>query len=684
MASPRVFFIDFWRAQEQRNSAFRLGSRLAIVFICHFTAGELGLAVPFTSSNVSPVWPAAGVAVAAVLIWGVEVAPAIATAAFLLNFLHAIPFLPALGMGIANMSSALLAGYLLARLFDFKPSLASLKDVLRFVLISALVAPTVAAFLGLASLSLAHKSAWSGFAAAWRIWWIGDAMGVLVVAPLLLAWRDLTQRCRGWGLFELSVLSLFVLASSCLVFGPWVAFRDDVLAFVVFPFVIWAAIRFRVAGAAISSVLLSAVAVWGTAHGFGPFVNHSALRNAELLQMYIAVTALTGLILSAVINEREQIAKADALKEKLLIGVEAEKEALEAKVFERTRQLEEKTAKLSQQARLLDLANDGIFVRDAVGNISYWNEGAERLYGWTAEETLGRSTHELLKTEFPIDLKVIQASDRWSGELKHCCKDGSQITVESRWTKVRDADGRVLGWLEVNTDISARKQAEEAARSLAGRILTLQDDEHRKIARELHDSLGQYLAALKMSLDLISRKNSNLPLLVAECSEIVEKCLSETRTISHLLHPPLLDEAGFSSAARWYVDGFAKRSGVQVNLHLPPQCPRMHKDIEVALFRALQEGLTNIHKHSGATSVEIRLSQQDEMVRLNIQDNGCGMPKPRLGTVKGGNRKFGVGIAGMRERVRELGGSLQIRSDATGTTLIVTLPFSGSHPEQAG
>jgi hypothetical protein len=122
-----------------------------------------------------------------------------------------------------------------------------------------------------------------------------------------------------------------------------------VLAFVVFPFVIWAAIRFRVAGAAISSVLLTGVAVWGTAHGFGPFVNHSALRNAELLQMYIAVTTLTGLILAAVMNEREQIAKADALKEKLLIGAEAEKEALESKVFERTRQLEEKTAKLSQQ-----------------------------------------------------------------------------------------------------------------------------------------------------------------------------------------------------------------------------------------------------------------------------------------------------------------------------------------------
>jgi len=677
MVSARISVLDWLNAQEQRSSAYIYLSRFGLVFICHFMAGKLGLAVPFTSSNVSPVWPAAGIAVAAILVWGIEIAPAIAVSAFLLNFLQSIPLLPALGMGFANAASALLAGCVLSRFTAFKPSLPTLKDVLRFILIAAVVSPTIAALVGVTSLAMAHRNAWSGFVSAWTIWWIGDAMGVLVVAPFLLAKDSLMKRCREWGWIELSFLSLSLLASSLLVFGRWMAIRDDVLAFMVFPFMVWAAIRFRVGGAALASLFLAGVAVWGTAHGFGPFVNHTPLRNAELLQMYIAVTTLTGLILAAVINERELIAEADAIKQSRILRVQAENDILESKVLQRTSDLEDKTKELAQQARLLDLANDGIFVRDADGRISYWNEGAERLYGWTATEALGRSTQELLQTQYPIDLAQIQALDRWNGELKHRRKDGSQIIVESRWTKVWDADATILGWLEVNTDITARKQAEESARSLTGKILTLQDEEHRKIARGLHDSLGQYLAAVKMSLDLVSQEDVHQPALIGECSELVDKCISETRTISHLLHPPLLDEAGFSSAAQWYVDGFAKRSGVKVSLQLPAEPIRMQRDAEVALFRTLQEGLTNIHKHSGASAARIRLAADPNQVQLEISDNGRGIAKSRLGNVI-----TGVGIAGMRERVRELGGSLEIRSDETGTILVVGIPAASANAGQ--
>ncbi len=275
-------------------------------------------------------------------------------------------------MGFANGSSALLAGYMLSRFGDFKPSLPTLKDVLLLIVVAAVVSPTIAALVGVSSLVLAHRSAWSGFASAWSIWWIGDAMGVLIVAPFLLAKDNLIKRCRGRAWLELTSLSLTLLASSLLVFGHWIAIRDDVLAFLVFPFMIGAAIRFRVGGAALASLFLTGVAVWGTAHGFGPFVNHAPMRNAELLQMYIAVTTLTGLILAAVINGKEQIAEADTMRQRLLVNAEAENDVLEAKVMQRTRELEDKTEKLTQQARLLDLANDGIFVRDADSRISYW------------------------------------------------------------------------------------------------------------------------------------------------------------------------------------------------------------------------------------------------------------------------------------------------------------------------
>jgi PAS domain S-box-containing protein len=648
---------------------------LAFVFALYFGAGKLGLAVPFTSSNVSPIWPAAGVAVAAVLIWGIQIAPAIAFAAFLVNFLTPVPTFASIAIGLGNASSAVIAGYLLKHFADFETSLPRLKDVLRLVVVAAVLATAVAASVGVTALTLVDAKAWTGYGSAWRIWWLGDAMGVLVVAPLLLTGRDLLHIRRGWRVLEACLLSIAILVTSAAIFSPWTTVRDDVLAFVVFPFIIWAALRFRVAGAAVAVLLSASFAVWGTAHGFGPFVNHTPLHNAMLLQVFVAMTALTGLILAAVINEREHIGEAFESEKQLLSESESAKEKLEELVKERTQELEQNTAQLAYQARLLDLANDAIFIRNAADKISYWNEGAERLYGWASEEVLNRSVHEILRTEFPVPLLEILETDRWEGELRHTTKYGSQITVSSRWTTLRDRNGKSEGWLEINTDITARKRAEEAARRLSGRILSLQDDERRRIARGLHDSLGQYLAALKMNLDVFRTSKNDQAKLASDCAEIVDKCLNETRTISHLLHPPLLDEAGFDSAARWYVDGFSQRSGIKVNLNLPQKLSRMHRDVEVALFRAVQECLTNVHRHSGSSAVDVRLSLSAKQIRLEIKDDGRGIPQERLRSLNQGAADAGVGLAGMRERIREFGGSLEIRSERAGVTVIVRIPI---------
>ncbi|MGH9498831.1 MAG: ATP-binding protein [Terriglobales bacterium] len=348
---------------------------------------------------------------------------------------------------------------------------------------------------------------------------------------------------------------------------------------------------------------------------------------------------------------------------------------LERRVGERTAALEQKTSEVIEKAALLDLANDAIFVKAANGTISYWNRGAERLYGWTAAQALGCLPRELLRTEYPLPLSEIESSDSWEGELRHTKRDGTRIVVSSRWTTLRDVDGNAVGWLEINTDITARKRAEDAARSLSGRILTLQDEERRRLARGLHDSLGQYLAALKMNLDRIPNSDGNNAALASECSEIVQKCLTETRTISHLLHPPLLDESGFASAARWCVEGFAQRSGIKANLDLPAELGRLNKDVEIALFRAVQEALTNVHRHSGGSEVDIRVTLNAKQVRLEIKDNGQGIPQERLRGLTEGYAEAGVGIAGMRERMRELGGSLEIQSKGTGTKVIIAIPL---------
>jgi len=358
-------------------------------------------------------------------------------------------------------------------------------------------------------------------------------------------------------------------------------------------------------------------------------------------------------------------------------------EALEDRVRERTSALARKTSELAEKAALLDLANDAILVKTAKDTISYWNQGAERMYGWANAEALGRSPHELLRTEFPVPLCEIQAGDSWEGELRHTKRDGTRIVVASRWTTLRDKSGVAVGWLEINTDITSRKRAENAARRLSGRILNLQDEERRRIARELHDSLGQYLAALKMNLDLLAGANAEQEKLVSECAEITDKCLTETRTVSYLLHPPLLDEAGFGAAASWYVEGFAKRSGTKVNLDLPPQLGRLNHDIEIALFRTLQETLTNVHRHSDSLLVDVRLHLDNQQLRLEITDNGKGIPAEQMRRLLEGAADVGVGIAGMRERLRELGGTLEIQSGPTGTSVVVTTPLLDKPPIDA-
>ncbi|MGA7926982.1 MAG: DUF4118 domain-containing protein [Candidatus Sulfotelmatobacter sp.] len=447
---------------------------------------------------------------------------------------------------------------------------------------------------------------------------------------------------------------------------------------------VWLAVVFTAwycgVGPSVVGTLLSVVGVW---YLFLPPLHSFALQQPEVeISGMIGFLVFSGFIIAlGEANRRARARSEREVAERRRIEDELRKshQELEHRVKERTAELEHNVAEIREKVALLDLANDAILVKTADGKISYWNRGAERLYGWTMSEALGHSPAELLRSEYPIPLQEIESRDDWEGEIRHTTRDGSGIVVASRWTTLRDNEGKPVAWLEINTDITTRKLAEEAARRLSGRILTLQDEERRKMARGLHDSLGQYLASLKMNLYLLSTADGNRKKLSSECSEIVDKCLTETRTISHLLHPPLLDEAGFGSAARWYVDGFAERSGIKVDIDLAPTLDRLPTDVEIALFRALQEGLTNVHRHSGASAVDIRVRVDAEQAHLEICDNGCGIPKKRLTQITDGDGAAGVGIAGMRERVRELKGSLEIQSNGTGTKVIVAIPL----PQQA-
>jgi signal transduction histidine kinase len=233
-------------------------------------------------------------------------------------------------------------------------------------------------------------------------------------------------------------------------------------------------------------------------------------------------------------------------------------------------------------------------------------------------------------------------------------------------------------------EIAARKEKEklerentESYRALSGRILELQDIERRKIARELHDSVGQYLTALKMTLARFARRTDDKAVdareWLPETIALADQAIEEVRTISHLLHPPLLDELGFESAARWYTEEFAKRSGTKVKTTVADIVGRLSKEIELALFRVLQEALTNVHRHAKAQSIDVNVWCTDSDVILIVRDDGKGIPAAVIQRFREG-LAAGIGLAGMRERLADLDGTLEVESSPKGTSVKATLP----------
>jgi two-component system, NarL family, sensor kinase len=235
----------------------------------------------------------------------------------------------------------------------------------------------------------------------------------------------------------------------------------------------------------------------------------------------------------------------------------------------------------------------------------------------------------------------------------------------------------------LQSEIAVREQAETDLRLLSLRLMHLQDEKRRRIARDLHDTVGQTLAAVKMSIALMRQVKgapAALQPLIDDLNALADEALQEVRTTSYLLHPPLLDEAGIAPAARWFVEGFARRSGIQVECDIPERLERPARDCELVLFRILQESLTNVHRHSEATAASVRLSRTNDQIELEVRDNGKGIPRERLHRLGDASGNSGVGIAGMRERVLKVGGQLEIQPLNPGTSIRAALPIHSATP----
>jgi PAS domain S-box-containing protein len=339
-------------------------------------------------------------------------------------------------------------------------------------------------------------------------------------------------------------------------------------------------------------------------------------------------------------------------------------------------------------AAIVDSSDDAIISKNLDGIITSWNRSAERLFGYSAEEAIGQNIRLIVprdrQHEEATILERLGRGERIDHfETVRVRKDGSMLDISLTISPVKDAAGRVIGASKVARDITHRKEAEKAIKEkeLSSRLLKLQDEERRRMARELHDGVGQLLAAMSMNAVMINMEKSKLSPDTAECAEdnsrLIEQASTDIRTMSYLFHPPLLDEMGLHSALKWYVEGFAERSKVTTELELPTDQERLPQDYELCLFRITQECLTNIHRHSGSSTALVRLLRPPGEIKLEVSDEGRGLDQETQSKIAAGE-SVGVGFRGMRERVRHLGGNVEVRSNEKGTSVIATLPFAES------
>jgi PAS domain S-box-containing protein len=349
-----------------------------------------------------------------------------------------------------------------------------------------------------------------------------------------------------------------------------------------------------------------------------------------------------------------------------------------------------------------------IFMLDPDGNVRNWNAGAKRIKGYESTEIIGKHfscfyPEEDLRNGKPDwELKVAAKEGRFEDEGWRVRKDGSRFWANVVITAIRDDAGKLIGFGKVTRDFTERMQlqrelqeevvqrrkaelylqgSEKSLRELSLHLLRTQDEERRRIGRELHDSLGQSLTALKIKLDMLAsaagRKNDEMGSEIAGCIRLAEDSVKELRTISYLMYPPMLEEMGLQSAIRWYLEGFTARSGISTTFEVDSDFDRLERDVELALFRVLQESLTNVHRHSGSQTAHIRLSAKNGAVTLEVTDTGKGLPSELLEqSGQDWMGALGVGLRGMNERMRQLGGWLEVVSTETGATVSAMVPVA--------
>lgn len=659
--------------------------KITILAVAYHLAARLGLEMAFLQMNTSPVWPPAGIALAALLIFGYKLWPGICLGVLLGFFLHGAQLNITLGMAFGNTLEALAGVYFLKQFIGFRNPLDRIKDVVGLAFFSVLIT-IIGATIGTMTLRLAGAMEWHEFGTIWLTWWIGDLLGVLAVAPLLLVWISIaslrfrkSEYIEGAGLFVWIVLVTWYVFSSL----PPVGAFHQALVYTIFPFTIWAALRFGQRGATIAILLVSGIAILGTVHGVGPFSLGTKNESLILLQIFLAVVSLTSLILAAAATERNKAT--EDLHQRvndLAILNDSSKTFLNNFDFITLYQIicELAINRLGLDAAWIETtAPDGLEVRPvAACGISF--EAIARLKTqWGIGSTVQDQREALFLEDLDAD-SIYQSygifplifSNKPNGTLNLLSKNKSffkkelQLLIHSYANLAAVAIQNTWLFDEVS-------RGNKQLHALSQRLMKAQEEERLYLSRELHDESGQLLAALTVQLGLLER-DAEMPEAVRTQVVALKHAINAIQDNLHQLatnlRPASLDHLGLITASRQFIGEFSRQYNIQVEFEVVGfQEKRLSIEIETALFRVVQESLTNVVLHAQATCVDVLLNMQKHCVVAVVEDNGVGfIPMPN-------GVENHLGLLGMRERVEMLGGKFEVESSpGKGTTVRVEVP----------
>ena len=664
--------------------------KVVVLALVYHLAARVGLQLAYVQINTSPVWPPTGIALAALLTFGLEVWPGVALGVFLGSLLTGAPAPIAVGLTIGNTLEALIGFALLRRVVRFHNAIDRIQDVVGLAAVS-LAAAAISATIGASTLRLYGSAAPADLASIWITWWIGDLLGALVVAPAILVWASpdpLEPQSRR--LAEGALLLALLAFVTWYVFGsrPSTGVYHQALIYLVFPFMIWAALRLGQRGSATAIVVVSGIAIWGTVQNYGPFSLQTKNDSLVLLQTFTGVVALTGLFLAATTLERRRASRTLSQRaDELSTLNEASKTFLGYSHIPEIHQAITRfaVARLGLDAAWLELATpDGAgggptaahgLPPEAIKALMADGDGHRPPSVDRQPEIreVGPSAGERRETIYRSSASIpLIFSGQLLGLLRLVSRERHFFTPDRMLLIQSYANLAAVivqnGWL-----VEEVRQSNKQLHGLSQRLMRAQEDERLHLSRELHDESGQLLAGLMVQLGLLER-NSGEPdqarQALGELRSMTNQLQSELHRLAFNLRPASLDHLGLVMALDQYVRDFGKQHGLKVEFEaVGMQAGRLPGDVETALFRIVQESLTNVVLHARATRVDVLLSRRAEHVAVTIEDDGVGFI-PGTPTFEDH-----LGLFGMRERVEMLHGRFTLESSpGKGTTVNVEIP----------